>query len=686
MRNYLLEIGTENLPVEFQSSAELQLSELLASRLKEERLDFKVIKTFSTPRRLALIINDLAHQQTDDVKVIKGPPANVGFKDGSPTPAVEGFARKFNLNVDQLKIEKYDNTEYIIANVEEKGRDSKEILQQIIPEIILNLKGSYFMRWEDLDVRFSRPIRWITSVIESESLPVNVANVTSTPNSYGHRFLSPGIVELTSPEEYQDKLREAFVIVDPDERRSTILKQLEAIASGVGGIIIPNEKLLDIVNNLVEWPVASLGEFDRSYLNIPHEVITTVMAVHQKYFPIYDIERKTLLNYFICVNNRNGSNVDNIIKGNQRVLKARLEDATFYYNEDNKTTLAAKVELLKGITFQKGLGTMHQKMERIKALSAEISHQLNISESQKENVLRTAELCKADLITTMVREFTDLEGIIGRVYALNSGEHPEVAWGISEHYLPRSADDCLPDSLPGKIVAIADKIDTIVSVFSIGKSPTGSADPLGLRRAALGLILISLKRNLNVNISALIQKAYELLGDIKRNEADKVIPQVRDFMIQRLRIYLNEHNYRYDAVEAVLNTKDPLANLLDLTSRLTLINSLVKEPDYSSFHESANRLPRILKGAEYQYNLDTSLFAHNSEIELNNALDLIQPENLTYNEMIIKLKELTPTIEKFFDDVLVMDKDDKIRNNRLSLVFKADQKYKTLADFSKIVN
>lgn len=595
MKNYLLEVGTENLPVAFQTSAESQLKEAVAKKLDEERLSFNDIITYSTPRRLAIIINDLEDKQKDEVKEVKGPPASVAFKDGQPTKAAEGFAKRCNISVDQLKTQKFGDIEYVVATVEQKGKTVEEILPEVLPELVLNLRGSHFMRWGDLDVRFQRPIRWITSVLDNESLPLTIADVTSTNASKGHRFLSPDFVAVSSPKEYKDTLRNAFVLVDPVERRAKIAEQIEVLAKEKGGRIVKNDALLDLVNNIVEWPISSVGEFEKEYLDIPKEVITTVMSSHQKYFPVFKAEENELLNYFICINNKNGASAANIIKGNQRVLKARLEDGAFYYNEDRKSTLADRIEDLKGVTFQKGLGSMYEKTNRLMALSGDIADQLQLSEDEKKNARRAAELCKADLTTFMVREFTELEGIIGRVYALDNKESSEVAVAIGEHYLPRSAEDSVPASITGKVVGMADKIDTVLSVFSIGKSPTGSADPLGLRRAALGVILTIIKSEIKLNITDLLQKDYQLLGDIKRNEASKVIPQVQEFITQRLKVYLNDQGYRYDVVDAVLNSKDPLVDILDVIERIKVVSELVKDDKFTPFHESANRLLRLLK-------------------------------------------------------------------------------------------
>lgn len=685
MKNYLLEVGTENLPVDFQVSAEQQLKKVVETALSEAKLGFDSIETYSTPRRLALIVNQLEDKQADEVVEHKGPPANVAFKAGQPTKAAEGFAKRCKVSVDKLEKKDFEGTEYVVAQVENIGKTSGEVLQEQLPGIILNLKGSHFMRWEDLDVRFSRPIRWLTSVMDNQDLPVQIADVKSTTKSRGHRFYHPGEVDISSVQEYKNALKEAYVIVDPKERKVALKEQIEKQVQACKGKLIQNEKLLGVVNNLVEWPVAALGEFDKEYLEVPKEVITTVMSAHQKYFAVLDSNEKELLNHFICVNNRNGEHEANIIRGNQRVLKARLEDGAFYYNEDRKKSLAERVEDLKGMTFQKGLGTIYDKSVRMKELSAGIAAQLGYSEEQKCDSVRAAELAKADLPTFMVREFTELEGQIGRVYALKDNEKPEIALGIGEHYLPRSADDKVPETYTGQVVGIADKLDTVVSVFSIGKSPTGSADPLGLRRAALGVILTILKKGLTLNISELLALDYDLLGDVKRNPKEQVLQEVQEFIVQRLRIYLTEQGYRYDAVDAVLSARDPLANILDVVERVKLVDILVKEDNYTPLHESANRILRIIKKFEGEPVVGEDLFESDSEGHLYKALSDIDTGS-GYQQIIERLKALTPVVESFFDDVLVMHEDEKVKNNRLALVKLADTKYKALADFSKVVN
>lgn len=686
MRNYLLEVGTENLPVDFQTSAGQQLMQVAETALKEAKLEFTSIETYSTPRRLALIINQLSDRQPDEVIEHKGPPANVAFKDDQPTKAAEGFAKRCNVSLDKLEKKDFDGVEYVVASVETTGKTAGQVLQEILPEMVLNLKGSHFMRWEDLEVRFSRPIRWLTSVMDNEELPVQIADVVSTKQSRGHRFYHPGEVVISSVQEYKNLLRDAYVLVDPQERKQVLQKQIEQQAQACQGKLIKNEKLLNLVNNLVEWPVAALGAFDKEYLAVPKEVITTVMSAHQKYFAVLDASEQNLLNHFICVNNRNGDTTENIIRGNQRVLKARLEDGAFYYNEDRKKSLADRIEDLKGMTFQKGLGSIYDKTLRMKALSADIADQLGYTEEQKQDSLRAAELSKADLPTFMVREFTELEGQIGRVYALKDNEKPEIAYGIGEHYLPRSVEDVVPQTYTGQVVSIADKMDTILSVFSIGKSPTGSADPLGLRRAALGVIITILQRKLSLNLTSLLDKNYDLLADIKRNPKNQVLQEVQEFIIQRLRIYLTDQGYRYDAVDAALNAKNPLNNILDAVERVKLVDQLVKDVNYTPLHESANRILRLVKTFEGQPEVNTELFDSDSEGALYSALFLIDIENTSYQQIIDQLKSLTALVEKFFDDVLVMHEDDRIKNNRLSLVKLADIKYKALADFSKVVN
>ncbi|MEI7473964.1 MAG: glycine--tRNA ligase subunit beta [bacterium] len=688
MAKYLLEIGTEELPYKFVPTAMEQLKEQVSKILTENRVTFGEITTYGTPRRLSLIIDNISESQPDLTRKIKGPPANVAFdKDKNLTPAGLGFAKKQNLSADILFIEKSGEIEYVFAEIKEEGKPVSEVLSQLIPQAVLSLQGSHFMRWADLDIKFQRPIRWIVSLLDEKEVKMQIGNAKSGRISRGHRFAQYSQVEISSVDSYLEDLSTVNVIVNQDERKNIIRKQVNEKAEAVGGKAYIDERLLDEVTYLVEYPVAFLGEFEEKYLEIPQSVVTTVMAAHQRYFPVFAQNSENILNYFITITNYLGDNFENIKKGNERVIKARLDDAIFFCEEDKKKTLVSRIEELKGVTFQKGLGTMFDKTERIKKIACVAAKKLNLDEALTQKIEKTASLCKADLVTSLVREFTELQGIIGGDYALKEGEDSLVANGVREHYLPISVDSGLANSLTGQIVGISDKIDTIVAVFAIGKAPTGSADPLALRRAALGIIQTVLEKDINLNIAELINNAIELLT-VKIQDKNKLCSDISEFIIQRFRVYLND-KYKYDVVEAALSSHNPLECLTDVLKRAEVLTNLVSRENYASFHEAANRIIRIIKDKEDLQLPNAELFVINEEKVLYEAINKINDEKLAdngeYTQLIAELEACIPAIDKFFEHVLVMDENLDIRQNRMKLLTFAKLKFQKIADFSKIV-
>ena len=684
-KKYLLEIGTEELPYKFIDSAINQLKEAFSKVLEENKISFSGITTYSTPRRLCLIIENISDSQPDLVTEIKGPPANIAFDaDGNLTNAALGFAKKQGINPEILSKKEIAGTEYLYASVKQEGRPTEELLKNIVPEIILKLQGARFMRWADLDIKFSRPVRWLVSLLDNKEIKIKIGNVESTSYSRGHRFAENKVVKIESPDTYLETLEKANVIADSKKRKQKIKELIIVAGQSKGGFAQIPDELLDEVTNLVEWPTPVIGTFDEKYLEITEDVIVCVLAYHQRYFPVFDKDGK-LMNYFITIANHDDSNIDNIRKGNEKVVKPRLDDAIFFYKEDTKKPFEAKVDELKGVTFQKGLGSVYDKTVRIKEISGFIAQELNLEPEMLDKTLRTAYLCKADLVTNLVREFTELQGIIGGDYAALAGEDKDVALGVREHYFPVSSDGELPQSITGQIVSIADKIDTICGVFALGKIPTGSADPLGLRRAAIGIINIVNDRNLKINISNLIKKAVDV-QPLNIENKDKLFNNIYEFTALRQKNLLVE-NYRYDVVEAVLSAKDSLADLSDVAERVKLTDELVAKDNYKAFHESANRIHRLVKSdksGESDKSVKPELFAEDEEKELWAFISKI-PENIDYSQLIQKLEESVPKTVKFFDKVLVMDKDEQIKQNRLNLLANLDNKFMKIADFSKIV-
>ena len=674
MNKYLLEIGTEELAYKFIPSAMEQLKNEFSKTLEENEIKFSDIKVYATPRRLAVIIENIAEKQEDIEKTIKGPIANIAYdENGNLTKAAIGFANKNGINPEKL----YKQDNYVWAKIEQKGKDTKELLKSAVPNIILKLKGTHFMRWADLDIKFQRPIRWIVSLFNEEKVEVEIANIKSSNITRGHRF-SKTEIEIKNPDEYLTVLESAKVIADVQKRKETIVELAKEKAKEIGAEIAIDEDLLDEVTFITEWPVPVICSFEEKYLQIPEKVVVTVMAVHQRYFPLY--KEGKLLNKFITISNYVGDTFENIKAGNERVVKARLEDAIFFVQEDTQKPLLSYLEALKGVTFQKGFGSVYDKTQRICELSKQIAKDLNIP---TQTIERTALLCKADLVTKLVFEFTELQGYIGADYALRSGESKEVSKGIMEHYFPLNADSEVAESIEGQVVGIADKIDTVVTVFADGKKISGSQDPLGVRRATLGILKTILNKDLKINITKLLKQTIELLP-VQIEDKNKLFETVKSFMEQRLIILLSD-KYKHDILEACISEKDVLSDLKDLTVRLDIVSDIVNKDTYSQFHESINRIIRLIKTENDFTDVKEDLFVIQAEKDLYNAAKNINENTLDYNQLEEKLVKIIPFITEFFDKVLVMDKDENIKRNRLNLLYSIKQKFAKLADFSKIV-
>ena len=675
MNKYLLEIGTEELAYKFIPSAMEQLKTEFSKALEENEIKYSDIKIYATPRRLTVLIEDLPEKQEDVEKVVKGPIATIAYDaNGELTKAALGFANKNGVTPNDL----YKEDNYVWAKIQQKGKDTKEVLKSIAPSIILKLKGTHFMRWADLDVKFQRPIRWIVSIFNNEKVEIEVANVKSSNISRGHRFASELEVEITSPDEYLNILEKVNVIADVQKRKEAIIQLATEKAKEINAEIVIDEDLLDEVTFITEWPIPVICSFEEKYLQIPEKVAVTVMAVHQRYFPLYKDGK--LLNKFITMSNYVGNTFDNIKAGNERVVRARLEDAVFFVQEDTQKPLEAYLEDLKGVTFQKGFGSVYDKTQRIITLSKSIANALKVD---SKDIERTALLCKADLVTKLVFEFTELQGYIGADYALRSGESKAVSEGIMEHYFPLNAESDVAQNIEGQIVGIADKIDTVVTVFADGKKISGSQDPLGVRRATLGVLKTILSKNLDVNVSALIKQAIELLP-VKVEDENKLFNNIKDFFEQRLIIFLSD-KYKHDVLESCISEKDVLSNLKDFIARLNVVTDLVQKESYAQFHEAINRIIRIIKNEKDFSTVDSSLFVLDAEKNLWNAVKDIKENDLTYSELESALIKSTPYVSEFFDKVLVMDKDEKVKQNRINLLNTIKQKYAKIADFSKIV-
>ncbi len=683
MSKYLLEIGVEELPYKFINNACEQLKEGFSKLFEAQELTYGTIKTFATPRRLVVLVDGLIDKQPDITKSIKGPPAKVAYnEDGTLSQAGLGFLKKQGLSEKDVEKKSENGTDYLYAKVEQKGQNTKDVLQREIPSLILRLQGPHFMRWADFDIKFSRPIRWIVSIMDKEEITISIENVVSSRKSRGHRFSQNKEIVVSTIEEYFDIMKKANVIVNQVERKALVLELLEKKASEVNGVIKPDGELLDEITNILEWPVPVMCSFSVDYLKIPDDVTVTVMKSHQRYFPVYS-KAGELTNYFITMANFLGDEFENIRVGNERVIRARLEDGKFFYDEDLKRKLADRVEDLKGITFQKGLGTMYDKCQRLVKFSGFLADELGKS-SEKASIQRTALLCKADLLTNLVYEFTELEGFIGADYALQTGETQAVAEGIKEHYFPLGADSEVAKGIEGQLVGIVDKIDTIVTTFAVGKKPTGSADPLGIRRATLGVISTVLQNNLKLDISKVIENAIAI-APIEIADKKAILCDIEEFFVGRLKIMLQQ-NYKYDLIDAVCTVGNPLNDICDAKNRLKLLKSISQKNNFSKFNDAINRIIRIIKDSDTSLApIDEKLLVAEAEKVLYKEAGIIDEKILPYCVLAEKLSELEPTISKFFEDVLVMDKDEAVKCNRIMLLSSIKAKFAVIADFSKIV-
>jgi len=662
MSIYLFEAGTEELPYKFIPQAIDQLNAGFRNFLNDNKVKFDDIKVYATPRRLAVIVSGLEDKTADTEKIIKGPVKNVAYdENGNLTKAGEGFARKNNLSADDLYIE----NNYVHAKIIVKGKNIAEILRENVPSLFMKLQGSHFMRWGYNDEKFSRPIKWIVSLLNDKEVKIKIIDKESSVYSRGHRFSEQKVL-IDNPANYLDIMRKVYVIANQDERKEIIIKRAAEEAAKLGAKPYYTDDLLEEVTFITEYPVPAVCEFSPEYLNIPEEVTVTVMAVHQRYFALY--KEGKLINKFITMTNYIGNEFENIQAGNVRVIKARLDDAVFFFKEDTKKPLSDYVEALKGVTFQKGMGTMYDKTLRLIKLSENIAADLKVP---VQDVKRTALLCKADLTTNLVFEFTELQGFIGADYARVSGENQKVVQGIKEHYFPLNAESETAKDIEGQIVGIADKIDTVCAVFAAGKKPTGSSDPLGVRRAALGVIRTVLDGGLNIDICKYIKEAISLLP-VQRNCAD----EVNEFFVQRMIIFLGE-KHKKNVLEACA-VKNPMMNIPDYAKRVNVVETL----NAPQLIENANRVSRILK-SDCNVPVEEKYLKEDAEKTLYSVVNKVS-ECADYNIYLNKLQNLNPYVTKFFDDVLVMDNDENIKNNRLALLTLLKEKYDYLADFGKL--
>ena len=721
MEKLLFEIGTEEIPAKFMPGILAQLKELAEKKMDELRSPYEAVKVYGTPRRMTFIADGVAEHQADSTIEAKGPSVKIAFKDGEATKAAQGFARGQGVDVEDLEV----RGEYVYAVKHLAGQEVEDLLPGLLHDILTSLSFPKTMRWADHDFRFVRPIRWLVALFGDDVIPVEITGVKSGKFSRGHRFLrpalvegakaveslddakellekavsavkntvssavnkTPGAVEIPCAEAYEEVLKDNFVMVDQDARRELIRQQVIDLAIEEGGHAEIDEELLEEVNYLVEWPTALCGSFEERFLPLPKECIITPMREHQRYFPVLK-EDGSLLNKFITVRNGGKEHLDVVAHGNERVLRARLSDAEFFFNEDRKQPLEARLAKLTTVSFQEGLGNMNDKSQRLVKAADMIAFGLN-SKVDREKLARTALLCKTDLVTGMVVEFTELQGVMGREYALLDGEAPEVAKGIYEHYLPRFAGDELPATDIGRIVGIADKLDNIVATFSRGLAPTGSQDPYALRRQALGIINILIDGNYHVSMIKLIAGVAYLLN-IPSEKTKEVIMPVMDFFKQRLKNMLLDQGIRYDVVDAVL-ADDRNDDIADLAARAQALNAFVATEEAPALIQAATRVANLCKKIEQETAINTNLFQNPAEGELHKAVTELNNEMLlatvqfNYAAVLQTACKLVAPVNKFFDDVMVMDNDEQIKNNRLALLSAVKDITHAVGDLSCIV-
>lgn len=714
MEKLLFEIGTEEIPAKFMPGILKQLKELAAAKMQELRIPFEDITVYGTPRRMAFIAGGVAETQADVVVEAKGPSVKIAYVSGAPSKAAQGFARGQGVDVKDLVVR--DNYVYAVKHL--AGQPVVELLPGLLMDILTSLSFPKTMRWADYEFRFVRPIRWMVALFGDQIIPVEICGVKSGKFSMGHRFMQQslkaaaesqgllsaalskvgnkvysalagvkGAVEIPSAGDYKKVMYDNFVMVDQDERRALILQQIKDLAAQNGGEAEINEDLLEEVNYLVEWPTALCGKFEEKFLSLPKECIITPMREHQRYFPVLD-EDGNLLNKFITVRNGGSEHLDIVSHGNERVLRARLSDAEFFFNEDRAIKLEDRLEKLKTVSFQEGLGNMYDKSERLVKMAEMLRFAINTPVDEEE-LRRCALLCKTDLVTGMVIEFTELQGVMGREYALLDGEKPEVATGIFEHYLPRFAGDALPATTIGRIVGIGDKLDNICATFSRGLAPTGSQDPYALRRQALGVINILLDANYHISLAKIIAGTLYLL-DIKPEETGKLVPQIMEFFKQRLRNLLMDQGIRYDVIDAVFADKRN-DDVVDLAARCKALAAYVEAGNAEPLVQVSVRVSNLCKKIEKEVAISGALFKDESENKLHEVVAAVSkeiiPEIVLYDyAAVLKAGEkVIEPVNAFFDNVMVMDEDENVKNNRLAMLEEVRGIVNAVGDLSLLV-
>lgn len=681
----LLEIGTEEIPAGYINPALSFMKKEMARKLSELSLSFGEMKTVATPRRLALCVSELMEKQPDRMEKILGPPQKAAFDaDNKPTKAALGFASSRGATVDQLQIETTPKGEYLMLVQEIKGKPTIELLSDYLPEFIQAIPFPKSMRWGTNRSTFARPLQWLTTLFGGEVVPATYNNINAGNMTRGHRFMAPGEAEVTDFNQYLDTLRKHEIVVDIKERKKMVESEINTAAASADGTIVPDPELLDTVTNLVEIPIGVCGSFDQKFLELPREVLITSMRVHQKYFTVADSSGNLQAN-FVAVNNTRIENKNLAAAGHERVLRARLEDALFFFKEDKQHRLEERLDTLSGVVFQAKLGTMLEKTERVEKLAAFLAKQIDAS--LIDTVKRAARLAKADLVTDMVGEFPSLQGVMGKHYALADGEDPAVATAIEEHYLPLRAGSTLPKTLAGALVSLAERLDTIAGCFGIGQKPTGTTDPYGLRRHTLALLHIISGHSLRLPLNSCINEALHLYGDKLSQDTTQTQNTILDFIQGRYLNDLTSHGVPAEAVEAVTSTS--FNDIVDCRMRIDALQAISSRETFTLLAGSFKRVNNIIKDQQ-QDTVNQELFKEAAEKRLfasyQEVAAKVKPlvEAQQYENALLQILEMKEPIDSFFDDVMVMAEDTKIRQNRLSLLTAIAHLFLQVGDFSKM--
>ena len=680
-KDLLFEIGAEEIPAGFMPNILGQLKQLAETKLNDAHLPFESIETYGTPRRLALIVKGLADASAEISERHKGPSASIAYDaDGNATKAAIGFARGKGLDVADLVVE----DGYIYAETKTAGVPAKDIVTDMLPQLITGLNFPKSMHWGNLDAKFVRPVRWLVALLDEEVIPVEFATVKSGNVTRGHRFLGADEITIKNAASYVETLKENFVMVDQDARRELISKQLHDIAASKNASIVWDDDLLEEINYLVEWPTALCGGFEESYLALPDAAIITPMKDHQRYFPLVDQEGK-LLPMFLTVRNGSDHSIEVVQAGNERVLRARLDDAKFFFNEDRKKPLIDRQDGLTKIVFQEGLGNLADKTERLLKLGRVFGEECGLHEDAAVVLERATELAKTDLTTGMVTEFTELQGVMGKEYALLDGESPEVAEAIFEQYLPRFAGDVLPQTEAGKVLSIIDKVDNIVATFSRGLIPTGSQDPYALRRQTIGILNILLGSDWNISLRPIFKASMELLN-VAADKQEELLSQVEEFFTLRLKNIFLDREVPHHVIDLLLSN-----NELSVADAEGLVNALLANriDENVELVQAYTRMYNLVKDVEYT-GVNSDLLKEDAEKALFEAASKASEASLAaweandYAAVVAVPATLVPAINKFFEDVMVMDKDEAIKANRLQLVRLAYSVMAIIGDISAL--